>query len=418
MFLKGAIRLKKSSRKFSAKILSAGLPWVYSNEIERIDASLSPGAWVALEAAAGQALGYGHFNPHSLIAYREFERAPFRSEEQSRALFFTRLDRALEMRMRAFGERIASGGMGGRSFRLVFGESDGVPGLVVDLYESVSGRAAAVAQCHSAGADGFVFWLQQWLAERMGVDSGVLRNDLDARRRENAPLSVSEWGSLPSEPFALEGGVRFFVDLKQGQKTGYFYDLRDCRAELSARAASLEAPAVLDCFSYVGAWGLQVLRKNPRATLVALDVSGAALQSLRRNAEANDLGARVETVQADFFKLGDRPFVPKDGFDVVAVDPPALTVSAKQAAQGRRAHEACFAEGLGMLRAGGLAAFSSCSFHLSWGDFMECVARASHARSGGLRISYFGSQSADHPVLASMPESRYLKCVIGNTLFR
>src|SRR3989344_3068410 len=129
MFLKGAIRLKKSSWKFSPKILSAGLPWVYSNELERIDTSVSPGAWVALEEASCRAIGYGYFNPHSLIAYREFERAPFRSEEQSRAFFFTRMDQALAMRMRAFGERIASGVIGARSFRLAFGESDGVPGL-------------------------------------------------------------------------------------------------------------------------------------------------------------------------------------------------------------------------------------------------------------------------------------------------
>src|SRR5262249_6869265 len=130
MFLKGAIRLKKGPSRF----LRSSCPWVFSNELVKVDKSLPPGSWVSLEAHDGRALAYGYFNPHSLISFRAFERAPFQSEEQTRAVFFKRLDGAWTARQRAYGARIAAGEMGQRSFRLAFGESDGVPGFIVDLY--------------------------------------------------------------------------------------------------------------------------------------------------------------------------------------------------------------------------------------------------------------------------------------------
>lgn len=406
MFLKGAVRLKKGPTRFSKQ----GSPWVFSNELVTIDKTISPGSWVSLEGHDGQVLGYGYFNPHSLIAFRVFERAAFRSEEQTRALFYRRLDLALQTRTRAYADRIASGEIGRNSFRLVFGESDGLPGLVIDLFESAQGGSAvAVVQCHSAGADNFLFWTQSWLSERMNVTRGVIRNDLDVRRKENVKLEVLEWGNLPDSIFAQEGGIKFFVDPKKGQKTGYFYDLRDCRAELARRSASVEGD-ILDCFSYVGSWGLQALKKNAKAKLVAVDVSATALEALQRNAEENGFKGRVETVEADFFK--EKKLLSGRTFGTVISDPPALTSSAKQAAEGRRAHEACFYQSMGYLAPGGIAALASCSYHLSWDEFIGCATRAGLGRNRQLKVSYFGSQSADHPILSTLPESRYIKCVI------
>lgn len=410
MFLKGAVKLKKGSNRFT-KLLN---PWVYSNELVSIDKSLPPGSWVELESYDGQALGYGYFNPHSLIAFRVFERAKFRSEEQTRALFFKKMDAAWTLRTRAFAARIASGDMGRFSFRLAFGESDGVPGLVIDLFDSSRG-AVPVVQCHSAGADQFVFWLQQWFDERMGVSHGIIRNDLDVRRKEHAELSVREWGALPTDAYAQEGGVKFFVDMRKGQKTGYFYDLRDNRAELARRAASTPGD-ILDCFSYIGSWGLQALKQNQKAKLTAVDVSGPALESLKRNAAENGMGSRVETVEIDFFK--DKKTLAGRAFGTVICDPPALTSSAKQAAEGRRAHEACFYNALGYLAPGGVAALSACSFHLTWDDFLGCVQRAGVSRNRTLKVSHVGSQSADHPILSTLLETRYIKSVIVEEMDR
>lgn len=410
MFLKGAVQLKKGPTRFQR----FGSPWVFSNELAKIDKTLAPGSWVSLEGHDGQALGYGYFNPYSLIAFRIFERAAFKSEEQARAVFFRRLDAALLLRQRAYGAEMAKGEIGKHSYRLAFGESDGVPGLVVDLFEASGATGAmAVIQCHAAGADQFIEWTRQWLSERMSIHCGMIRNDLDVRRKENVELYARGWGILPASTFALEGGVRFFVDPQKGQKTGYFYDHRDNRDVFARRASSLEGQA-LDCFSYVGSWGLQIIKRNSKLTLTAVDISASALELLKHNAAENGLSDRVEAIQADFFKdkkaLGDRTFA------AVVSDPPALTSSPKQAAEGKRAHEVCFYAGLNHMAPGGIAALASCSYHLGWDDFMICVSKAGLGRNRQLKISHIGSQSADHPILSTLPETRYLKCVIVEML--
>jgi 23S rRNA (cytosine1962-C5)-methyltransferase len=300
------------------------------------------------------------------------------------------------------------------SYRLTFGESDGVAGLVTDLFESSRG-AVPVVQCHSAGADHFIFWLQQWFDERMGVTHGIIRNDLDVRKKENAEQKVTEWGDLPHDTYALEGGVRFFADVRKGQKTGYFYDHRDNRAEMARRSATTSGD-ILDCFSYTGSWGLQALKRNSKARLTAVDVSASALDALKRNASENGFGDRVEALEMDFFK--DKHTLSGRNFGTVICDPPALTSSAKHAAEGKRAHEACFYNALGYLAPGGVAALASCSYHLTWEDFTGCVQRAGLGRNRQLKITQMGSQSADHPVLATSVETRYLKNVIVEELDR
>ena len=414
MFLKGVVTLKKKSLIPFSRFMRRGAPWVFSNELQKIDTSLEPGSWVSLESAEGHSLGYGHFNPHSLIAFRLFERAPFRSEEQTRAFFFKRLDHAWCRRTLAYPEL----SRGGRSCRLAFGESDGVPGLVIDLFESGKGPLAVI-QCHSAGADQFIFWGQQWLAERLGIDRGVIRNDIEVRNREHAKLEVQTWGDIPREyddVYAVEGGLRFYFDLLGGQKTGFFYDHRDNRLAFAQRVSGMKPSgddplAALDAFSYVGAWGLALARAHPQLKVVCLDSSAKALEYVNRNAHENNLHGRVETLKADYFK--DKELYRLKKFDVVVSDPPAMSSSAKNAGESRRAHERCFAQALELLAPRGLAVLSACSFHLKWEEFFEVCAQTDQE----LLVTGFGAQAADHPVLASLPETRYLKSVIVERLF-
>ena len=151
-FLKGAIRMKPHRELGRSRFLQQGAPWVYSNELQMPPRdTFGPGDWVSLESAEGQTLGYGFFNAHSLISFRVFERAPFRNEEQTRALFFRRLDAALRLRHMAYPEQARNGT---QCFRLCFGESDGVPGFILDLFRGGQGGGVAVMQCHAAGADG------------------------------------------------------------------------------------------------------------------------------------------------------------------------------------------------------------------------------------------------------------------------
>ena len=293
-FLKSTIRLKKAPSHF----LRRRHPWVYQSEIDpsSISKDINPGSWVLLENHDGQVLGYGYFNPHSVLSFRVFERTKFKTEEQTRALFFKRCDAAFEQRMGYFSERISNAEMGRYSFRLLFGESDLVPGLVVDLFEdqkSSTSKGTAVIQSHAAGADTFILWMQQWLDERLGITSGVIRNDSDVRKKEKVKQEVLTWGNAPEKAQVLEGGVRFWVDLKAGQKTGFFYDHRDHRRLWSVKLANLEGN-ILDCFSYTGSWGLQALKRNKNLSLLATDVSEDALSLLIENAKLNGLNDRVE----------------------------------------------------------------------------------------------------------------------------
>lgn len=425
MFLKGSLKLKRVRDKDRAKFQKFGNPWVYSNELEKIDKTLEPGSWVELKGADDAPLGYGHFNPRSLIAYRSFSRNAFESTEKAHSLFFEKLDAAWHSRQRIYASKIQSGSMGSHSFRLCFGESDGLPGLVIDLFEG-GPNGVAVLQCHSAGADSFIPWAKEWLADRMKIQCGVARNDLDVRDREGVEQGVGTWGKLPFEIFALEGGVKFAVDVMKGQKTGYFYDHRDNRAILSQLTAQEFAGAkapitILDCFSYTGSWGLQALKAcavaRVPARLTAIDISSSALKLVESNAEGAKLSDAVDLLELDWFKQGrklrESHALAKNGFDVVVCDPPSLTSSSKHAAEGRRALENAFESALLLAKPGGLVALASCSYHLKTDEFLEVCRNSAFKAGVALQEIAFRFQSADHPILASLVETRYLKCLVA-----
>ena len=409
--LKGVVRLKHKRDIPRLKFLKQGLPWVYSNELQKPAQGLVPGDWVSLETFEGEALGYGYYNPHSLIAFRIFERAAFRTDDQVRALFFKRLDGALVLRQKAYPEIFKSGKP---CLRLAYGESDGVPGLIIDLFHSAKG-GVAVIQCHAAGADQFITWAQAWLMERLGITAGVVRNDLDVRKREQVEQKTYEWGDVSKDVYAMEGDLRFYFDVREGQKTGFFYDHRDNRIRLAQMSVGFkESIKAIDYFSYVGGWGLQIAKQNSKAYVTCVDVSKTATEFVLRNAEENGLKDRVEILVADVFK--DESVLKDKKYQVVVSDPPALSSSAKHAEESKRAREKCFALGVRTMTSEGLIALASCSYHLTWDDFYETCRRAGQRENRFLQTVYSGGQGSDHPVLSSMPESRYIKCGIYSAL--
>ncbi len=415
-FIQSSIQLKFQTEKFLQRFLS-GHPWVYSNELTQIDKTLKPGVWVNLLDVKGKFLAYGFFNPHSLVAFRIFDTVPFVSPEETRKVFFTRLDAAWQKRKFYFSDWIKRGIIGPSSYRLCFGESDGLPGLVIDTFEQAS-VPFAVIQSHSAAADQLLSWAQEWLDEQMGVGGGVIRNDVEVRKREGLELSVSLWGKEPQDVHALDGGVQFFFDPVKGQKTGYFYDHRQNRFQLASLYADVtERKSVLDIFSYVGSWGLTLLKQNPKLVLTAVDVSKSALDWVMENAQRNGISKeRVKCVELDFFKEHAKLKSISSTFDVIISDPPAMSSSAKHVKESKLAHEKCFEKALSLLSSDGQIVFASCSFHLTRDDFFETIMRASKTCRKNLQTFYEGGQGADHPVLASMPESRYLKAAICSVL--
>ncbi len=222
---------------------------------------------------------------------------------------------------------------------------------------------------------------------------------------------------MPTDVYAAENGVRFFFDAQRGQKTGFFYDHRDNRrrlAELAAAGSWGDKPRFLDCFSYVGSWGLALAKSCPAATVVCADSSSEALAWVRRNAEENGLKGRVEAVEADLF--ADKSVYAVGAYQVVVSDPPALTSSAKQAEEGKRAHEKCFALAQQATAPAGVTAFAACSFHLTWDDFLDVCHRAGRKKGHNLQLFELGRQAADHPMLSALPETRYLKCAFGRQM--
>ncbi len=417
MFLKGVVKLKKGR----AKIHQFGYPWVYSNELAKIDKEIPAGSWVALEDSGGTPIAYGHFNPHSLIAFRAFEHKAFQSEEQTIKEFNVRLDSALQSRILYLAEWIQKKEVGKNSFRLCFGESDGLPGFIIDLYDSDSGEPVAVLQCHSAGADQFISWAQIWLEQKCKIKSGVIRNDLDVRDREQVKKEMHSWGKLPNHIHALEGGVRFYIDPWEGQKTGYFYDLRQNRIELTKRSVHFDKPNVIDFFSYVGGWSLQIAKKNKNAIIYAVDSSQKSLDTLVETAKANQINNQIIPIKSDIFEnieklKSDLQIRNSNKYEIVIMDPPATTTSAKQKNQGVRVHENCFTLAADLLHAKGVLALAACSFHLHWDDFMHAVLVASDRSRSQFRLTHFGSQAPDHPVNAMLPESRYIKCVFAEKI--
>ena len=159
---------------------------------------------------------------------------------------------------------------------------------------------------------------------------------------------------------------------------------------------------------------MQALKRNAKATLLAVDVSQSALDRLLFNAKENGVAERVEVLKTDFFK--EKNFLGSKRFDVVISDPPALTSSAKQAAECRRALQQCFDAAIAKLAPNGIAALASCSFHLTWDEFLVCVARAGSTNGQTLKVTHLGAQSADHPVLSTLLETRYLKSAIVEAL--
>jgi 23S rRNA (cytosine1962-C5)-methyltransferase len=416
--LHGSVRLRDHKSRF----IQYGSPWVYSNELARADTTIKAGSLVCLESDQGKTLGVGYYNPHSLIAFRLLERANSAVEwtaDHFESLISRRLESALQLRLNVYRDRINSGEMGSYSFRLCYGESDFLPGFVIDLYET-SKSCAAVIQCHAAGADHFLTPTIRWLQKKWNPEMIVIKNDLDVRDREQAVRYTEVIGNRSTETFVKDNGVEFVVDAIGGQKTGYFYDHRENRRQFNAVTQNRFAEkniTVIDLFSYVGAWSLPILKRSKHAKLVAIDDSSTALLYLKESAKRSGLNERVETIKLDLMAVSDFKGafggLTNDRHRVVVCDPPAFSNSAKQKTQSLKAHNKCFEWAAKLTSEESLLALASCSYHMSNEEFlMVCRDAIAAAKQAPLRHFYTGTQGFDHPVLSSLPESHYLKAAL------
>ncbi|MBZ0252176.1 MAG: class I SAM-dependent rRNA methyltransferase, partial [Candidatus Methylomirabilis sp.] len=324
--------------------LQLGHLWVYANEVEGDLKAYEPGSVVDVLAPKGDFFARGYVNPHSLIAVRLLARDKVEIDKD----FFAReIGRAADLRRRLYGAREAQ--------RLVFGEGDWLPGLIVDRY----GDAIAV-QAHTLGIDKQLGPIAEALAELFSPKAIVLRNDLGVRDLEGAPQEKRLLaGDLPG-PIEIDvDGVRMEVDLLHGQKTGFFLDQADNRARLGAY---VRGGRVLDLFCYSGAWGLAAARLGATEVVFA-DSSEPALAAAERQTRANFPSLIARFVQADLMH-GFKGALGAEPFDVVVVDPPAFARRKKDVPEARTAYRTLNSRALRMVRPGGTLVTCSCSYHI------------------------------------------------------
>lgn len=370
--------------------LRAGHLWVYANEIDAARTPLtgfSPGSLCRVEDSGGAALGVAYVNPRALLSARLLGTdvaAPI-----DRRWFAHRLRVALELRQAIYPRAF---------YRMVYGEADGLPGLVVDRYGD-----QLVVQINTAGIETRKGEVLDALREVVTPRGIRLRNDAAVRRTEGLSLYQETVGDAADRVELEEGGVRFSVPLAGGQKTGWYYDHRDNRTRLGRY---VRGARVFDLYTYLGAWALRAGGFGA-SRIVCADVSAAALDDARANADLN--GVELEAIEGPAVDVLRRLRTEGRRFDVVIVDPPALIKRRKDHAAGVAHYQRINRGALEILAPGGVLVSCSCSFHLEGAELQRILLRVSRATGRRLQILESGGQGPDHPVHPAIPETRYLK---------
>jgi 23S rRNA (cytosine1962-C5)-methyltransferase len=367
--------------------LRGGHPWIYRSDVSEVSAA--GGEIVAVHNAKGRLLGSALYSERSQIALRMLVAGERPADD---ALIVDRIEAAL-----GFRESLA---IDATAYRLIHGEADLLPSLVVDRYGDW-----LVVQALSQGMDRLVPLVVRTLVERLQPRGILGRNDPRARALDGLPQTVDVlWGDVPDSVTVREGAVEYDVDLRHGQKTGLFLDQRENRAA----AARYARGRVLDCFSYNGGFAL-TLAPTAQET-IAFDISEDAIARVRANAERNGLqvDARVGNVFDELRGL-DRL---KERFDTIVLDPPAFAKSKSAVAKAITGYKEINLRALRLLNPGGFLVTCSCSYHMSEGTFAQVVHEAALDAGTHVTVVEKRMQGRDHPVLLGVPETYYLKCFI------
>ena len=376
-------------------------PWIYSGAVARVQGYVGRGDALDVCDASGEWLARGTWSSGSQIRTRLFTWQP--DEPLDEELFRRRLSRALETRrwLGYIGEDVAC--------RLVYAESDGLPGLIVDQYAGY-----LVVQLLTQGMAARAELVARLLAELVQPRGIYERSDADVREKEDLPPSEGLlWGEAPPDRIATRqpGDLLFLADLRAGQKTGGYLDQAYNRLRVASYCAGKE---VLDCFCYTGGFALAAARAGA-AQVTAVDSSAAALDTLRANMSVNELSG-VETVDADVFKLLRQYRHEGRQFDVVILDPPKFAHSQGQVERATRGYKDINLIAMQLLRPGGLLATFSCSGLVPAELFQKVVFGAALDARRDVQIVERLTQSPDHPVLLTFPEGEYLKGLICRVL--
>ena len=385
----GRVRLRRNR---DARI-AGGYLWVYEGEIAGVTGHSRPGDIVDVVTDRGRFLGRGYINPASRIRVRLLTR---RDEPIDEPFFARRLRAAASLRQRVVA--------GTTAYRLVFGEGDLLPGLVVDRYGDV-----LVMQVLTAGIHRRQELLADLLLRVTDARAVYLRNDARSRTMEGLPMERGfARGDAPTEIEITEGPARFLVDIARGQKTGWFCDQRENRLAVAPLARGVE---VLDAFCHTGAFGIHAALGDA-AAVTGLDESADALAVARTNAARNGVDDRCVYREAD--AVTELRRLETSGFrcDLAILDPPAFARTRTAVPKALAGYKEINRQALKLLRPEGVLVTCSCSWHVDEAMCWAAVLDAARDARRDLRLIEFRSQARDHPMLAAMPETRYLKCLI------
>jgi len=369
-------------------------PWVFSGAIERVDGQPRSGDTVRVESSRGTFLAHGAYSERSQIRVRAWS---FDDAATIDAAFMTNaLRRAI-----AFRERALPAGLD--AYRLVHAESDGLPGLVIDRYADT-----AVIQCASAGAERWRDVYVEAVADATPCARVFERSDVEVRSLEGLDMRVGPLrGDVPPAEISIrEGRARFLIDVREGQKTGFFLDQRDNRARVAQAAKGCE---LLDVFAYTGGFSAAALAGGARS-VTAIDSSGDALARARRNVQASGFeAAAVEWIEGDAFAMLRRLAERGRRFDLIVLDPPKFAPTERHVERAARAYKDVNLWAFKLLRPGGSLFTFSCSGAMTPQLFQSVVAGAAlDAGRSGRIVARLGA-AADHPVALAFPEGEYLK---------
>ncbi len=379
-------------KKNEEKRIKFGHQWIFSNEIKDVFDKPQSGDIVECYDFSNNFIGLGFYNPHSLIAFRLISKQNVFIDTK---FWQDKISKACLLRKQIYPSQ--------NSFRAVYGESDGISGFILDKYEDY-----CVAQFISAGADNNKHDILEAVQNVLNPKGIMIRNDSHLRKLENLNGENEIYsGKIPDRITIEENGIKFYVNISSGQKTGFFFDQRDNRLLLRKYCKDKK---VLDCFTNTGAFGLNALKAGAKE-VVFVDSSRSSLEVAEQNYILNGY-ENFNAIVADAQEYICSPQASEEKFDVVNIDPPGLIKSKKDFHAGYKHYVKLNEQAMKLLNSGGIFATSSCSHHLSLSDFKKMLSEATSRAGKQAVFLELSSQAKDHPILLSMPETEYLKFAI------
>ncbi len=388
-----SLQLKKNEDRR----IRGGHLWIYSNEINTSVTPLNQfasGQLVNIFDHQNKTIGTGYINPNSLISVRLLQREINATIDDT--FFIERFKSALTLRERLFKQPF---------YRIVYGDSDNIPGLIIDRFNDV-----LVVQANTAGIELLLPVIKQALITLLKPTAILLRNDSNARKLENLPDYVEPLhGEPPKEIILEENNTQFQTNIWQGQKTGWFYDHRINRVNMMKY---VKDKRVLDVFCYAGAWAIQAAVAGAKEVNV-IDSSMPALSQVEFNAKLNHVSDKIKIIHDDAFKALTHLKNAKEQFDVIILDPPAFIKRKKDIKEGLIAYRRINDLAMQLLRPDSILISASCSQHLDQNTLIDILRSTSLARNKTLQIIELGHQGPDHPIHPAILETQYLKAIFA-----